>query len=115
MNQFTKSEFQSLLTKQKKYASKRARIGWISLLLFIGVSVLAMKKISFISDHRLIFGSIFLVLLFTIAGLTIIPMFQHMRKIGLVCPHCGQSFDRYHSDSVLRDSKCEKCGQIVIK
>jgi len=115
MNQFTKSEFQLLLTKQKKYASKRARIGWISLLLFIGFSILAGKKISFISDHRLIFGSIFLAFLFGMAGLTIVPMFQHMRKIGLVCPHCGQLFDRYHSDSVLKNSKCEKCGQFIIK
>jgi hypothetical protein len=115
MNQFTKSEFQSLLIKQKKFASKRARIGWISLLLFIGASVLAEKSSRFIADHRLIFGSIFLALLVIIAGFTIIPMFQHMRKIGLVCPYCGQLLDRYRSEAVLKNSKCQKCDNVIIK
>ena len=114
MNRFTKSEFQSLLAKQKKYASKRARIGLVALLLFMGASVLAEKKFIFISDHRLIFGSIFLALLFIIAGFTIVPLFLHMRKIGLVCPYCGQLLDSYRSNAVLKNSKCEKCGQTII-
>ena len=115
MNHFTKSELQSLLMKQKKYAAKRGIIGSISLLLLIGASILTEKRMGFISEHRFIFSFLGLALLFTIVGFTIIPMFQHMRRIGLVCPHCGQLPDRYRSELALKNSKCEKCGQINIK
>jgi hypothetical protein len=105
----------NIMEKTKGVCSEKRPHGMDITFFLIGASIFAERKISYISDNRLIFSSIFLVLLLIITGVTVVPMFRNMRKIGLICPYCGQLLDRYHFESTLKNSNCRKCGQIIIK
>ncbi len=91
---------------QKKYANKIARVTIPPMLGFTGLAIFAVvKKLAFISEHRIVFSSCCLITPISIAGTMLWLIFRNMRKVGLVCSNCQKITDK---ETVLTTLKCRE-------
>ena len=110
-----KNELIEKINLQKKYANKIARIVMPPLLGFAGLGIFVIvKEQSFISEHKILFISCYLIIILSIAGIMIWLIFRNMKRIGLVCSNCQKIIDKDLQQTALTTLKCGKCGEIII-